>query len=679
MAIRLRVSVMVKNDFMSALSCVVWAGPASQVQHACQTGRAARPNALLKRSKGSSSENACVRRFNPASASCAGSIRRRVHATLAALALLTLAQPAPALQDGAVQPEIEPRAADQPPSGRDASPPAPDLAINAFNYVEQWIRTLSVPPERPIELPPIYGASISVRLGGEILVTQIRFSDDRDVLLPLIRSVVAELTEKMPYEKDIFWEQKVASAAERTTISLELCAGLVPMPEQTDIDRALATNPGIDGVAFRYNDRLEAMSPGTMLALDVTPADAINVVRAKLIDDPELKLQPERIRGATYYRFRTTHLAQVDPRSSPIFLHRGGRVVKLTDIDEAYMTVFADEMATHLLMREGRKPERLGLLGTYHPATIRYDPWFADPKSQALGAYTLLRYAGTPGVDPQIAGDARRLAANVLADLGVIERDETIPWATPIGAATAMLAITEGRRIGIDINDEAERLERESRRALWTAYSESGGFGEIPVAAYSLVACAMAVTATDQAEHALARSALQATYLQTPEDQLEAQLPWLGWAALTMAPFGDVPGAEGFRAMRDRIWRDQYMPADARPGDEDLVGGIVLTTGGLSPLPSWHTARRVAFLATMLGDDRLTEPTERGAQIVHLLRSIRFLRQLEVDDAVGHLCRSPERAKGGIRSALWDQQMPIDATSFSLLCVTEMLRSLDAL
>jgi hypothetical protein len=242
-----------------------------------------------------------------------------------------------------------------------------------------------------------------------------------------------------------------------------------------------------------------------------------------------------------------------------------------------------------------------------------------------------------------------------------------------------MLALAEGRRMGIVLTEEAERLERESKRELKAAYSKAGGFADIPVSAYSLVACALAVTATDVAERDLARSALDATYLQTPPDQLDAQLPWLGWAELALAPFGDVPGAEGLRAMRDSVWHDQFMPADAHPGDEDLVGGIVLTTGGITPLPSWHTARRVAFLATMLGDERITPPADRSREIMRLIRSIRFLRQLEVDDAVGHLCRAPERAKGGIRSALWDQQMPIDATSFSLLCVTEMLRSLDAL
>ena len=129
--------------------------------------------------------------------------------------------------------------------------------------------------------------------------------------------------------------------------------------------------------------------------------------------------------------------------------------------------------------------------------------------------------------------------------------------------------------------------------------------------------------------------------------------------------------------MRDSVWANQFTAADAQPGDEDLVGGIVMTVGGMNPLPSWHTARRVAFLATMLGDDRLTEPGERGTQLVTLLRSIRFLRQLSIDEAILHMCRSPEWAAGGVRSSLWDQSMPPDATAFTLLAVTEMLRSLE--
>ena len=77
----------------------------------------------------------------------------------------------------------------------------------------------------------------------------------------------------------------------------------------------------------------------------------------------------------------------------------------------------------------------------------------------------------------------------------------------------------------------------------------------------------------------------------------------------------------------------------------------------------------------MLGDKRLTHDDEVAGELASTRTSLRFVRQLAVDDAVMHMFRDAQRAKGGIRLALWDQTLTLDASSMGLLCATEVLRS----
>jgi len=96
-----------------------------------------------------------------------------------------------------------------------------------------------------------------------------------------------------------------------------------------------------------------------------------------------------------------------------------------------------------------------------------------------------------------------------------------------------------------------------------------------------------------------------------------------------------------------------------------------------TPLPTWQCVRPLAFIATMLGDDRLTEPSERLIETARLLHALRFLRQLQADDSCGWMYPNPEMAIGGIRASTWDHTMPPDATSLTLLCVVEAIQSLE--
>jgi hypothetical protein len=83
------------------------------------------------------------------------------------------------------------------------------------------------------------------------------------------------------------------------------------------------------------------------------------------------------------------------------------------------------------------------------------------------------------------------------------------------------------------------------------------------------------------------------------------------------------------------------------------------------------------MLASMLAEDRLTPRDSRVRELGRLLDVVRFLRQLAVDEAA--LALYGDRTAGalwGIRSAGFDLREPGDATSFSLMTISEALRAL---
>ncbi len=163
-------------------------------------------------------------------------------------------------------------------------------------------------------------------------------------------------------------------------------------------------------------------------------------------------------------------------------------------------------------------------------------------------------------------------------------------------------------------------------------------------------------------------AALRDGFATTPQTQLVAAMPWLGWASaenpvvedasrppelatLALGPEGSIIGALALRRMRDQVWQHQLTPLTATEDTQDMIGGIVFTrglaegsSGGGNPYPTWQCVSPLAFIATMLGDPRLTTAEDRPREIANLLLAMRFLRQLQVDDASAWMYPNPSTA-----------------------------------
>lgn len=613
-------------------------------------------------------------------------------AALAALVLGPLAAAQPADPQPAV-PAIVARPAAA------AVTPSPARTLAAYALVESWVRAGAVPAEPPradlealrdTDLPgdaPLTGAAVQLRLAGRLIGRGSDMGGGPTSLWHAAREAWAEAAPRLPRTAGAGLEAEAVAreTLRQVMISVELAGPpilIIPTPA-THEDVSLALAPGLDGVAVRFGAadpgreaQTAAIFPGQMLVANMLPGAALAAAASRAGGSATLGLVPPKElvekHGAVLMRFRVSHVAQTGPGAPPEFLDRGGRIIRTADMTAAHLRTTADRLAHHIAAR---------LTGPDGGAAA-YDPWRDAPgdaaltaADRALAAAALSAYSRLPHAGPdQIF--ALSVAREIEADLTQMRATRPLP--APEAAIVAALTV--------GIHDGAAPDAADLLRAV---YSEEAGFApQLPPAARAVVAYGLAnLAARPNAPddlRALASSAVRAIFRETPTGQLVAQMPWLGWAEVMLADAqasggdaaADIPAAIALRRMREQVWEHMITATDAAADEQDMIGAIIFTRSS-RPVPTWQAARPLAFIASMLADNRLTDPGEVNTELVRLLTALRFLRQLQADDTSMWLYPSRDRALGGIRDSLWNQRMPLEASALTLLAVTETLNALD--
>jgi len=559
-----------------------------------------------------------------------------------------------------------------------AQAPEPEAVMAAWRTLDQWVRAWSVPAE-PQRIDPTgsAGACITLRLSGRIVGRGTFMADDGRSIWHAARQAVLAAEVELPIERDAFYAQRKAEMAARITVELQVAGPLTPLMGDSYAEATAELSPGINGVAARAANDLQAVFPGTMLATNILPARGMQVAVGQL-GLPPLEVRDLREKHSlVVYRFDAAHLVQPAAGDAPVFLSRGGRLISTTEVSGAALRELADRMAGHLLRHRWPGDEPHGLSGNYLAYSNTYDPPIAPAREQAIAALALAWHSATPGIDPARSRELLGAAAEILRALTVVTEHETDPLASPTDAAAWLLAARTVERLQSGATVDSGFASR-SIAVIQNAWKSKDAWNtSIPPAGRALMALAMARSG-DKQLLAAAPEAVRGLLRDTRPGELPALMPWLGWAELELSgPAGSIPSAEALRAMRSTLKQFTLSPDDLGPGQADLEGGVVFTRGGLA-LPTWQTLRPLAFSATMLGDPRLTEPGEVALELAELRRSLRFLMQLTYDDSSTWLAQEPARAKGGVRLSLWNQTASLDATALGLITVAETLRSVEA-
>jgi hypothetical protein len=610
---------------------------------------------------------------------------RRLAAGAALAAALLLGPAAPAAAQAEAAPEPQPTA--QPssqPTGQPVPLPRPAAAVAAHTAVRDALLTWSAPDEAA--LPAVYGAAITLRLDGRVLARGSAIAPDAPGPGPIAKAAadaVRAARSKLPSENDALADERQAELAERITVSLELLGQPVPIPASELALPMAGSSPGAEALVVTDTAGRSLVSGvDAQLTRGADPARELSAMASELTGDGATALRPvpELLeRGFRFARAPVVHLATPAEGLAPVFLDRGARVIGHDEVRTGSLRTMADGVAAHLRSRVWPGVERFGLAGDLRVVTGASEPMVAPPFEQGLVAYALLRHAETGGSGAEASRDA---AARVLRDLAAVEPAEESPWARPTAAAIVAAALAELDAETRAADSELTALQARVLDTLRGAFDPASGFAaDLPPAAKGLIAWAMvrAATLDGTITPARAEGAVRAAFRETPPSQLVSQAPFLIWAELALHPASEgapIPSAAALAEMRTLVWDHQLRPTDLRPIDRDLAGGIVFTRGR-AVLPTWQTMRPLAALATMLRDERLTTGTaSSGAvpgEIVRLTEGLRFVRQLAMTGDATWLARRPGQAQWGVRPALWDPTLSLEAGAMALLTACETL------
>lgn len=580
----------------------------------------------------------------------------------------------------------------------ESGPASPAEAMRAFRMARSWVDGWRVPEAGEAAAGPFAsGVRVELRLGGRVigrgesLGVPIGTSAS---LREAVAEALAEAERRLPITRDGFYEAKRSEAASRMAMSVEFAGAMTPMEVGSRRELSLTLSPGLEGVAVRVGDRVAAAFPGEMLVTGREAGAAVGGLVARVTEDAQLALVPiDELRtrhGVVVYRFGATHLVEVAPGGGAgggvggerlaTFVHRGGRVVDARELTTAGLGAWASRLAVHLVERLERseRARALGFPGELDPLTGRLGSASAGPIEQGLAILALRRVAESAWADASLRARADRAADVAARALAEVVRGEVEPWGSAELAAAGSLAMS-----GVD--EPAVVAARERCAAVVRAVDDAW---DVRAGGRGLVALALARAGEPGAE-----AFLRSVYAASMGGELVREMPQLAEAELLVAGDGErVPAAGALREWRALAGAHQLSGSDVvggggggGGGDRDLEGGVVFTRG-VQPLPTWQTARVVSAWAQMLGDARLTDDGEVPAELVRVVRSARFLVQLTAgpavwwmypDEVVGEAVGGG--ARWGVRRALWDQRMGVEATAMALLAGCDVLDAAGAI
>lgn len=597
-------------------------------------------------------------------------------------------------------------AAGHPQAPPASASPEPENVMRRFASLRAAVDALDAASvaDAPEDRGRLLAASVTLRLDGRVVGRGNDAADDGATLRRAAAAAIAEARERLPVGNSAAAEAERKALSSRLTISLECSGDLVPVTPATYAEADLMILRGLEGVGVRIGESVRVVSPATMLVNGMSPGDALVAAISAASGDPLLavrtdpRAQPPAIaaaKGATFYKFKAAHLVQFAPGGQPTFLFRGGKVVPSRDITVDSLRRQADDHVDWLLRwdasRRSDPPD--WPRGTYFPARDAYEPAAASLAEYAVATYAIHRFIAVKarfqeGADPwRIVRPGAAAAAPLRFGPRRLEQQPltNVDAGPMFGCLRSLVAMAPYEHLPVTPGMTPPEVSAHDA-SLAMLYTASSGWSEaVPANTRAFAAFVLARRATlvpgepgRDDRVASARAAVRSIFRDTRPEMLVMHMPWLGWAELLLAGQGEVPAAPALRDMRDLIWKFQLTDEDAGEEGPDLVGGIVFTSSA-ELLPTSQSLRPLAFLATMMGDARLTDAAERPMQVARMLRSLRFVRQLAMDEPAAYAAANPETAMWGVRAAAWDMRQSPEATSLALLTVCNTLDGLRAM
>ncbi|MCC6682737.1 MAG: hypothetical protein IT445_17690 [Phycisphaeraceae bacterium] len=592
-------------------------------------------------------------------------------------------------------------------------------AKQASMMVESWLMAGQVPPleqlqDKAVAVRGLVGACVTLRSSGIMVGRGDALRDDlnttdepMDLTVLMQRATIAafESLQRSLLDADLrsVIEGRAIAApprlsikdvAGRVNVDVQLAYNLEPIRlSPNDSPQRIYSRfaPDYHGLLAEDDHGRRAMIwPANALAENTSPTSQLVQLAARL-DRPAQDARTLGLpNGPKLWRFEVYHLLPPVQGASFLQLVRGNIALQPLALNEQALMDMAQTMAAHLQQRFTANGQ---VRGTYHPSSGRYDPLLAEPNQALLAAYALTRYVHQQRQlrpDDRLLAEINRQAQDLAVRLEQSVEDGTL---APDPATCALIMLTAiDNPVAPRHTDVRDRM----LQRLLELLRDDGSFHTSTAAEASPV---------NDSVQALAVAALSAAYAQTRRsdlvdplrralDRLWDQtrgnpninaLPWLAFAQERVGELlADDQTHIAQKKQRDatlgelvRMLLGQQVVDPPRVGPKDVIGGFELSTGPIDspPNPNWTSAPLLCFLSIATRHPQISGHDELGWLLSAAL-SARFLRQLQFDRPGCFYVRSPQETVGGIRLALWDNRLTLDATAMSLLAVTDLQETL---
>ena len=591
--------------------------------------------------------------------------------------------------------------------GPDDSKPDLGDGIDAWFIARSAVDEMHVPPTEDTrmdeESPDFRSVSVILRFRGQIIgVGDAEGLGNRTLHRALSDAVNNARWSKRVRELPI---QLLESIGRGTTIELELGGEPEPILGETIQDVADNIRPGVDGLAIRRGTSWNYVFPGRMQAFG--QADRPNRALIRLMREVELPPRNpgelKRLEDIGFYRFETLTLTQNGPAGAPFESIRGARRIVIQSEDDVRTTAqeIANGCIASLKGRLASNPDRLvgevseekrlvalGLFGDYDFVQDDFEPLIGSPADQALVAWALARYARN---DRSLSNLQREeladLANLVLERLGIIDGVETPPLEDPIAPALITLASLDIKKVEklIGVEYLMPPICNESKTKLIEqvaqAETETDATGTT-LAFWNLAAHALQSDAPNTFERSRLEELDALAWNKHSSQTIVGSLPWL----LLRDEYGTERIANQRWALTveivnaliaNQIGHEDSLVADTPPV-EDLLGGFV-TSGADRTTATASSLRPALALAIAIRSPAAElDPTLEQAWRLANQRSLRFIRQLQVNQEQAPRTAVPKRGLGGIKQAAWSNVTTLGDTAMGLLLATELIMNLAA-
>ena len=440
---------------------------------------------------------------------------------------------------------------------------------------------------------------------------------------------------------------------------MEIAGPLEALMGRTFLAATERLQPGVDGMAMRHDDRwwFQFSSQLRLTNASVGPERLYSLALASELSPRQIETMRDQ-GDVSLYRFTTIDLSQPTPHDPPLMLVAGDVEVVESEVTSEGLTTARDNLARHILTRIFKTDDGYRLVGSFTPLTSSFEQKAPMQRDRYLIALALARFSDTPGVDPELALQARTAAIGLLETTSPGEASQSGGGA--VEAATWCLAAD---RLGLeDHNDHMQ-----TARSFLQAMAEADDV-EVRKQAHNIVVVAAALSTSSPEDQALSTTFARRARDVLPPHQQVTLLPWLGWVERSnrsnLRDLEAETDLASLKLIRDRVL-DLQVRAMGNAGSTLEVGGFRLKPGARGVTS--QSLRPAVFLIETI-DDPAYEDLERRDELQQSQRRfLRYLLQLTCRDDVAGSWRQPDRIRGGIRHAIWDARMDAVAQAMGLI------------